>query len=462
MDFDIAVLGTGPAGYVAAIRAAQLGKKVCVIEKGPLGGVCLNWGCIPTKSLVESATFLEKAKRADEYGISLDKLNFDFAKINDRKTAVVGKLRDGIALLFKNYKIEVIEGTGKLTGNGTISVKKNGATTDIKASKIIIASGSEPRVLKPVPFEGKHILSSTDILSLDKVPDSLLVIGGGVIGCEFASIFQALGSKVTIVEMMDQLLPNEDMRLARTLQSAFKKKGIDVFVKQTAKEVAIKDGRVVAILENGTAINAEKALVSVGRSLNSAGIGMETCGIKVEREAIVTNEKLETNVPNIYAAGDVTGVSLLAHTAHHQGIFAAENACGMNSIIHYDVIPACIYTLPEAGSVGLNEKAANDKGIQTVVGRFPLAANSKAVIAGETEGFAQIVAEASTGKIIGAQVIGIDATNLLSEIAVLMTKKATVEDITHTIHPHPTLSEVWLEAALDAMGRAIHIVSRKK
>ena len=462
MDFDIAVLGAGPAGYVAAIRAAQLGKKVCVVEKGQLGGVCLNWGCIPTKALVESALLLEKARRANEYGILLDNLHFDFAKINERKTAVVGKLRDGIAQLFKNYKIEVIEGTGTLAGGGTISVKKNGATTDVKAPKIIIASGSEPRMLKPVPFDGKHILSSTDILYLDRVPDSLLVIGGGVIGCEFASIFQALGSKVTIVEMMDQLLTNEDMRLARTLQSAFKKKGIDVFVKQTAKEVAVKDGRITAVLENGTAINAEKALVSVGRTLNSSGIGAESCGIKVERGAIVTNEKLESNVPDIYAAGDVTGVSLLAHTAHHQGIFAAENACGMNSVIHYDIIPACIFTLPEAGSVGFNEKAANDKGIETVVGRFPFAASSKAVIAGETDGFAQIVAEALTGRILGAQVIGIDATNLLSEIAVMMTKKATIEDIAHTIHPHPTLSEVWMEAALDAMGRAIHIVSRKK
>lgn len=462
MDIDIAVLGTGPGGYVAAIRAAQLGAKVCAVERAFLGGTCLNCGCIPTKCLVESALVLEKARVAGEFGVILENPRCDFGKMQERSTAIVGKLRGGIAQIFNHYKIETIEGNGKLTGKNAIAVEKDGTTAEVSASKIIIASGSEPRELGLCPFDGENILSSTHILALEKVPESLLVIGGGVIGCEFASIFHSLGSKITIVEMMEQLLPTEDVRMARTLQSSFKKRGMNIHLKHTAKEVQVKGGRVFAVLDDGTEIEAEKALVSVGRSLNSENIGVDSCGVKIERGAIPTNEFLETNVPGIYAAGDVTGVSLLAHTAHHQGIYAVENALGVGHEINYNVIPGCIYTLPEAGSVGLTEKAAKEKGLSPVVGRFPFAACSKAMIAGETEGFAQIVAESETGAILGAQVIGIDATNLLSEIAVLLVQEATIGDIAHTIHPHPTLSEVWLEAALDAMGRAIHIISRKK
>ncbi len=462
MDFDIAVLGTGPAGYVAAIRAAQLGAGVCAIERDFLGGTCLNRGCVPTKTFVETALILEKARRAEEYGVVIDNPYCAFAKLQDRKNAIIEKLRNGIAQLFKHYGIELIEGSGTLADKNTITVEKNGSIREIKASKIIIASGSEPMELKLIPFDGKNVLSSTHVLDLDKAPESLLIIGGGVIGCEFASIFHSLGSKITIVEMMNQLLPNEDIRLSRTLQASFKRRGMDIYLKNTAKEVTIKENHVFATFNDGTVVESEKVLVSVGRSLNCASIGIESCGIKVEKDAIITSGRLETNVPGVYAAGDVTGVSLLAHTAHHQGIFAAENCCGMNRVIDYRVIPSCIYTLPEAASVGLTEAAAKGKGISTVVGRFPFAASSKAVIAGETEGFAQIVAEPETGRIIGAQVIGIDATNLLSEIGVLIAKQATIEDVAHTIHPHPTLSEVWMEAAMDAMGRAIHIISRKK
>jgi dihydrolipoamide dehydrogenase len=462
MDFDIAVIGTGPAGYVAAIRAAQLGAKVCAVEHALLGGVCLNWGCIPTKTLVETALLLEKTRRFEDYGIAVENPRYDFTRLQQRKESIVLKLRDGIAQLFRHHKIEIIEGTGRLTDKNTISIEGKGTKDHVRASKTIIASGSEPQQLESIPFDGKHVLSSTHILELDQVPESLLVVGGGVIGCEFASIFHSFGTKVTIVEIMDQLLPNEDTRMARTLQASFKRRGISLHLKSTVKKITTGDGLVHAILDDGTEIDTEKALVSVGRRLSSANTGVESCGVKVDRGAIITNDRLETNVPGIYAAGDVTGISLLAHTAHHQGICVAENACGMDHKMSYDVIPSCIYTLPEAGSVGLTESAAKEKGISPVVGRFPFAASSKAVIAGETEGFAQIVAESGTGRILGAQVIGIDATNLLSEIAVLLTMGATVEDIAQTIHPHPTLSEVWLEAALDAMGRALHIISRKK
>ncbi len=460
--YDLVIIGAGSGGYVAAIRAAQLGLTVALIEKDEIGGTCLNRGCIPVKTLLESTNFLERAKKADRFGISIQKPEPSLPKIIDRKNKIVEKLRNGVLYLLNNYKIDIISGTAKLSGRQSIQVKTKEGAKEIRAPKIIIATGSEPLELPNVAFDNENILSSTPILNIEKIPKSLLIIGGGYIGCEFATIFNSLGTEVTIVEMMPQLLPDQDAKIARILQTSFKKKGIIIHLDTTVDDIEKQKNKLKYKLNTGEQISAEKALVSIGRKFNSENLGLELLGIKTESGAILVDEYMETNVSGIYAIGDVVNKGLLAYVAHHQGITAAENAAGKPIKMDYRVIPNCIYTNPEIATVGLNQKQAEAEGHSVNVGKFPFAAQSKAVITDDTEGFVQVVSDSTTDQILGVQIIGPDATNLISEAAALIKMEATVEELIKTIHPHPTLTEAIMEAGMDAKGHPIHIISRKK
>ncbi len=460
--YNLIIIGAGPGGYVAAIRAAQLGLTVALIEKDEIGGTCLNRGCIPVKTLLESANFLEKAKKADRFGISIQKLEPSLPEIIHRKNKIVEKLRNGVLYLLKNYRIDIISGTAKLSGRQSIQVKTKESIREIKAPKIIIATGSEPLELPNAPFDNENILSSTSILDIEKIPKNLLIIGGGYIGCELATIFNSLGTEVTIIEMMPQLLPNQDTKIARTLQTSFKKRGIIIHLGTSVGGVKRQKNKLKYKLNSGEQISAEKALVSIGRKFNSEKLGLELLGIKTENGAILVDEYMETNISGIYAIGDVVNKGLLAHVAHHQGIIAAENAAGKSIKMGYGAIPNCIYTNPEIATVGLNQKQAEAEGHSVNVGKFPFAAQSKAVITDDTEGFVQVVSDSTTDQILGVQIIGPDATNLIGETAALIKIEATVEELIRTIHPHPTLTEAIMEAGMDAKGHAIHIISRKK
>ena len=418
--YDLAVIGAGPGGYVAAARAAELGMKVAVYEKDVVGGVCLNWGCIPTKALSATAAVLTNVQRSAEFGINVNGYELDFAKAQERKDNVVKKLASGIEMLFKAKKIELIKTEAKID--------------KVDAKNILIATGSSPLQLPGMEFDGKTILSSTDMLGLESVPKSILIIGGGAIGCEFASTFKTFGADVTIVEMMEQILPTEDAEIARKLEQIFKKRGIKVFTKTKVEK--IEKGR--ATLSNGSTIVAEKVLVSVGRVANSEGLDVEC-----NKGWIKVDENFRTNVKNIYAAGDVIGGILLAHVASREALCAVSHMAGKKSTINYNVIPSCIFTYPEIASVGLTQKQAEGARSR----KFLFSAIGKAHTLGETEGFIKLVVDSKTDKILGAQMIGPHVTELISEIAPCVQFGLTSEKLASVIHAHPTLSEAIQECA---------------
>lgn len=461
-EFDIVVVGAGPGGYVAAIRAAQMGARAAVIEKKKVGGTCLNWGCIPTKALYYSSLTLSGARKAAEFGVNVGDITFDLAKAVDRKDDVVKKLVGGVEQLLKGNGVELIRGDGFIESAGKVRVTKFDGTEEIGAKSIIIATGSEPAMIPAFNIDGKSVLTSTEMLSLKKVPESLLVIGGGVMGCEFATIFSTFGSKVMIVELLPTILSTEDKMVSRVIMKKFKDTGVSVLTEVSVDKVIVEERGVKTVLKDGREFLTEKVLVSIGRSFNSAGIGLEGAGVALDRGKIVVNEKMETNVAGIYAIGDVTGKMLLAHVASVQGIVAVNNALGKNASMDYSAVPAGIFTDPEIASVGLREKDAAEKGIEITVGRFPYAASGKALGMGETEGFAQIVAEKGTEKVLGCSIVGAHATDLLGEVTLAVRSGAKVKDITETIHAHPTLPEIVLEAAEDVLGHAIHKIGRKR
>ncbi len=463
--YDLGILGGGPGGYVAAIRAAQLGLKTCLVDKGLVGGTCLNRGCIPTKTLLHAADLLEKARDCERFGITIGGFpGFSFRKVKERKAEVVKGLREGVELLLRKRNVDVIRGFGKLAARNTIRVDTKQGPVIVKSAKTIIATGSEPLSLPSMPFDGKRFLSSTDALVLKKLPESLLVVGGGYVGCEFATFFSAFGVEVTILEMTEQLLPGQDSLAARTLRRQMEKKGVRISLNSKVTRASVEDDdKVVCQLSSGEKLSAEKALIAIGRKLNSDGIGLEEVGVETSpgRGAIVVDEYMQTSLAGIYAVGDVVDKVLLAHVAHHQGMVAAENAAGGERRMDYSAIPCCIYTSPEVATVGLNRQEAKERGLEVVVGKFPFAASGKAVIAGDAEGFAQVVADARTGEILGAQIVGADATNLIGEIVALMKSEATLDELAGAIHPHPTLPEALMEAAFDAKGQSIHIFSAR-
>jgi len=460
MRYDVAVIGGGPGGYVAAIRAAQLGGTVLLVEKDKLGGVCLNRGCIPTKTLLKSAEKWEGLKHLTEFGLKADDISFDFSAVMARKSNVVAQLRGGIEQLVKSNGIEAVYGSAKLTGPSSIVVKKqDGQELCFTANKIIIASGSAPASI-PIPgIDLPAVITSDDMLELSEVPESLVVIGAGAVGIEFAAIMNAFGSQVTVVEMFPTILPSVDLDIVKRMGLVLRKSGIKTIA--GAKVTAIEDTGDNALVKIDTGkglqeLTAEKVLVAAGRRPASEGLGLEVAGVNYDRSGIAVNDKMETNVKGIYAIGDVTGRSMLAHAASAAGMVAAENAMGRSSNMDYGVIPSCIFTTPEIAMVGLTEQVAKAERREVKLSRFNFAANGKAVAMGETDGLVKIVADAVTGKVLGMHIMGPHASDLIMEGTLAIRKGLTAQDIAHTIHPHPSLSETVMESAHGIDGPIVH------
>ncbi len=462
-EFDVVVIGGGPGGYVAAIRGAQLGAKVALVEKNKVGGTCLNRGCIPTKALYASAKILATARKAGKFGVEMKGIAFDLSKAVARKNEVVDKLVGGVRQLLKGNGIEVFEGEAFLENAGQVRITRaDGLKGTIIAKKIILATGSEPAMIPAFNIDRKNIITSTEMLDIQTVPKTILIIGGGVMGCEFASIFAEFGSRVTIVELLPTILSTEDKQVSRVILKSFKEKGVDVLTEVSVQNVQDTGNGVKTTLVDGREYVTEKVMVSIGRSFNSQGLGLEGLGVKTEKGRIIVNDKMETNIPGIYAAGDVVGGMLLAHIASSEGIVAVNNALGKNIKMDYSIVPAGIFTDPEIASVGLREKDAKEKGMEIVVGRFPYVASGKALCMGEEEGFAQILSDPGTDKVLGCSIVGAHATDLIQEVAVAMKAGVKIKEIADTIHAHPTLPELVMEAAEDAHGMAIHKIGRKR
>ncbi|HMK42859.1 MAG TPA: dihydrolipoyl dehydrogenase [Dissulfurispiraceae bacterium] len=456
---NIVVVGAGPGGYVAALKAAQLGAMVTVVERSEVGGTCLNRGCIPTKSLVASAEALAKARRLGEFGIDASgDFRPNIASILDRKNKIVETQRKGIRALFKNAGITLIEGRACLQGPRTIRVDKpDGSQISLGADRIILATGSRPAALPLFPFDSEIILSSDDAVDLKELSSSFIIIGAGVIGCEFACILREFGCEVTILEALPRALSTEDAEIAEILEKEFRKKKIKLLTGVVVESVSRKETGVAVTLKGDKEIVAEKLLVSVGRALNTEGLGVETLGVAVgPRGQIAVNEKMETTIPGIYAIGDVTGGMLLAHVASKQGMIAASNACGVDALMDYRVVPAGIFTLPEIGSVGLREHQVKNQGIPYRIGRFAVRGLGKAHAIGEISGLMKVLAHAETDALLGVHIIGPHATDLIHEGAAAMQAGMTARALAAMIHAHPTLAEGVMEAAEDVHGAAIH------
>jgi len=456
----LAILGAGPGGYVAAIKAAQLGAEVIVIEDDEVGGTCLNWGCIPTKTLIASSEVFLKAKELEQFGIDLKgEITPILAKIMARKNRVVSTQVKGIRGLLKSWGIALKEGHGVLTSAREINVNlKDGRREQIEADRIIIATGSRPARISAFPFDGEKIISSNEAVNLAEIPKSLLIIGAGAIGCEFACIYRELGAEVTMVETLPRAVATEDDEISDLLEKELKKKKIKLFTDSRVDRVDVRNDDVHAFLPDGQELVTEKVLVSIGRTMNSDKIGAEAIGIKRgKRGEILVNDRMETSIPGVYAVGDVIGGMMLAHVASKEGLVAVGNIMGTGEIMDYSVVPAAIFTSPEIASVGLREHQAVEKGIKIRIGRFPFRALGKAHAIGEISGLIKLIANASTDKIVGAHIIGPHASDLIHEYAVSMKNGLTVRDVSGTIHAHPTLSEGLMEAAEDVHGEAIHV-----
>lgn len=464
MSYDVAVIGGGPGGYVAAIRAAQLGGKVLLVEKENMGGVCLNRGCIPTKTLLKSAEKWEDLKRCAEFGLKAENISFDFAAIMERKNKVVAGLRGGIEQLVKSNDITVMRGAAAFTGANSLAVTTESGRETVEAAKIIIATGSVPSGI-PIPgHDLPAVVTSDDLLELTEVPQSMVVIGAGVVGVEFSAVMRAFGCEVTIVEMLPTILPMVDGELVKRMGLSLRKQGIKTVA--GAKVMAIEEAAegVVVKVDTGKGIQefpAEKVLIAAGRRPVTEGLGLEAAGVAYDRKGIPVNERMETNIPGIYAIGDVTGQSMLAHTASTAGMVAAENAMGQSSVMDYGAIPSCIFTAPEIAMVGLMEEEATARQLTFKTSKFNFAANGKAVSMGETDGLVKIIAEADTGKLLGMHILGPHASDLIMEGALAIKNGLTAKDIAHTVHPHPTLSETVMESAHGIFGDIIHQAKMK-
>lgn len=462
MDFDVLVIGSGPGGYVAAIRAAQLGNKVGIVERAELGGICLNWGCIPTKALLRSAEVHNILKNSEDYGFKVQKVSIDLPKIIERSRAAADRLSKGVAFLMKKNKIEVLEGSGKLLDKNKVEVKpEKGNKKSVTAQKILIATGARARNIPGMEIDKKQILSYREAMVLDKLPSSMVIVGAGAIGVEFAYFFNALGCEVTIVEMLPHLLPIEDEDVSKELEKSFKKQGIKFHLnskvekmdkgKKEVKLTVSKDGK-------KETLTAEKVLMAIGVQGNIENIGLEEVGVETEKDHIKVDKYFRTNIPNIYAIGDVVGAPWLAHVASREGINAVEHMSGKEVVpIDYNTIPGCTYCIPQVASVGLTEKKAKEAGYDLKIGKFPIRVNGKALALGETEGFIKIIYDAKYGELLGCHIIGPEATELITEVTLAKAVEATYMEVLHTVHPHPTLSEIVAEATHDAIGEPIHI-----
>ena len=461
-QYDVVIIGSGPGGYVAGIRAGQLGMKVAVIEKDPfIGGTCTHRGCIPTKALLENADIYEKVHRAKEFGINVGGVELDFKAGQGRKQAVVDKNAKGIEFLFKKNKVERLTGFGRLAGNGIVEVVSEGAQPQrLQAKNIILAMGSVPRDLPHIKADGKRIINSDHILLLEEVPKSMLVIGAGAVGCEFASIFSRFGTKTTIVEVLPQLLPIEDEEISKEFTRLFKKKGIDVYTDAKVESCEVSDAGVkstVSAKGKQQTIETDLVLSATGRRAVTENCGLEKTKVKVERGFVQVDQFMRTAEPHVYAIGDIVPTPALAHCASAEGILAIEHMAGMNvRPINYDHVPNCTYSDPEVASVGLTERKARERGHDVKVGKFPFTANSKSRILGESGGLVKLVTDKKYDELLGMHIVGPKATELIVEGCAALELEATAESIAKTIHAHPTLSEAIMEAAEDVAGHSIH------
>ena len=458
-DFDVVVLGAGPGGYVAAIRAAQLGLKTAIIEKDSVGGVCLNWGCIPSKSLLRNAEVLNLVNKAEEFGITFENLTYDFSKAISRSREVVDKLTSGVQYLLNKNQVELIEGTGKLTEPHEIEILEN--NRKFTSDNIIIATGARQRDIDSMPIDHHIVINSRDALSMSEIPDDITIIGAGATGVEFAHIYRSYGAKVTLVEMMDRIIPNEDSEISDLLRKSFAEREIAIKVGVTVKSIQASNGTaLVTLVANGEEhlITSDKVLVAVGVQPNTDGIGLEGAGITTDKGFISIGENMETNVSGVYAIGDVTGKMLLAHVATAQAVTAVEYIAGLNPApIDYHLLPRAIYCEPQVASFGMTEAQARNHGIEIQIGRFPFSASGKAVALGHTEGIIKLVIDPEIGEILGAHMIGPEVTELLAELSMTKLLEGTTTELGWLVHPHPTISETLKEAALDSNGEAIHI-----
>jgi dihydrolipoamide dehydrogenase len=456
--FDLIVMGGGPGGYVAAIRAAQLGQTVALIERDNLGGVCLNWGCIPTKALLKNANVVETIRHANEFGIQVEKFSVDFGKAIDRSRVVSNRLVKGVEFLMKKNKIQVFKGEGVLTAQNRVEVKATGQT--LIAKNIIIATGARAITIPGLPLDGKNVITSREALELKELPSPIVIVGAGPIGMEFAYIYRAYGAEVTVIEMLPHLLPREDQEVSAVVEKAMQK--LDVkFRVNTKVESAEKIGDQVRLQVSSEGkqeeITAQKVLVAISVKPNTENLGLESIGVELNRGAIVVNDKMQTNVPGIYAIGDVTMKLPLAHVASHQGVIAAEAIAGQDPHpLDLNNVPRCTYCSPQVASLGLTEQQAKDAGHEVKIGKFNFRANGKALGINEYEGFVKLVVDKKYGEILGAHLVGPEVTDLTGELSLAKSMELTPLELAHAVHAHPTLTEVIAEAALDAMGTPLN------
>lgn len=463
-DYDVIVIGAGPAGYVAAIRAAQLGLKTAIIDKQWLGGVCLNVGCIPSKSLLKNADVAQTLReRGKEFGFSFDNLKLDYGVAVKRSRQVSDRLTKGVGFLMKKHKIDVYMGSAKMTSPQSVTVvDSEEKATQLNSKNIIVATGANPIIPKGWTIDGDHIVTYLEAILQERLPKSAIVIGSGAIGVEFSTIWSSYGVEVTIVEMLPNLVPLEDEEISAELNKAFKKQGIKVLIGHRVESLVAKDGKVIVTVsseDNSKDLEAEQALVAIGFTPNSRNLGLEELGVKIsERGMIEIDERMSTNVPGIWAIGDVTGKLMLAHVGSAQGIICAENIAGVESItLDYEMLPRATYSHPQIASFGLTEQKAKERGYEVKIGRFPFQANGKSLGLGESSGWVKIITDAKYGEILGAHMIGPEVTELLPELTLAQMMEITPAEIARNVHAHPTLSEVLMEAAHSAEGHAIHI-----
>lgn len=463
--FDLIVIGSGPGGYTAAVRASQLGMKTALVERDRLGGICLNWGCIPTKALLKNAEMLNLFRKSEEFGISHDNLRFDFSKIIQRSRGVADKSEKGVAFLMKKNNVTTFTGSAKLAGNGAVEIYDSSQKVKetVSAARILLATGARARALPGINFDGTRVISSTEAMNLKEVPKSLLIIGAGAIGVEFAYFYNALGTKVTLVEMMPRILPIEDHEVSDLLARSFKKSGIQILSESKLSSLKAGSEGVEATIQNtkgeSSALKAELALMAVGVTGNVENLGLEQTGVKFEKGHILVDANFQTNVAGVYAIGDVIGPPWLAHVASAEAISAVEGMANLKERmkVDYDNIPGCTYCQPQVASIGLTEQKARERGYELKIGKFPFSASGKGRAIGETEGFVKLIFDAKYGELLGAHILGSEATEMIAELGIAKNLEATYEEILRTVHAHPTLSEAVMEAAAGAAGEAINI-----
>jgi dihydrolipoamide dehydrogenase len=460
---DLIVIGGGPGGYVAAIRAAQLGMNVSLVERDALGGICLNWGCIPTKALLRNAEIYQLMQRGDEFGLLCDNVRVDFDKVIRRSRQVAERLSKGVAFLMRKNKINVVNGMGRLAGAGAVTVHDaDGVSqTTLRAPHIILATGARPRELPGLPFDHPHVVNSSEAMILSAIPASLAIIGAGAIGVEFAYLYNTFGSRITLIEMLPQILPVEDHEISQVLHQSLTKQGIDILVDSRVDNAGLMSDAIrlqVQTPDGERAIESAKVLVAIGVQGNIEQLGLETAGVHSERGFIPVDAQCRTNVQGIYAIGDVNGPPCLAHVASAEGIATVEAIAGQDTPgVNRQNIPGCTYCQPQVASVGLTEAAAREAGHDIRIGRFPFQASGKALAVGESEGLVKVIFDAETDELLGAHIIGSEATDLIAEVGVARTLETTHYEILKTVHAHPTLSEAIMEAVGDAYDEAIHI-----